>query len=124
MNKVKREREDKTDKTKTYEQILREGTLLAAKLIEKHDDGILTNSSYCLGALSCITGIECKEKTLYVCLDKKDLDNEINLTVYARDNKSKDIYKVLDYAKYEQVFNANNKKQDVVEYTETKYVVL
>ena len=48
MNKVKREKEDKT---KTYEQILREGTLLAAKLIEKHDDGILTNSSYCLGAL-------------------------------------------------------------------------
>lgn len=44
--------------------------------------------------------------------------------IHAKDNKSKDIYKVLDYAKYEQVFNANNKKQDVVEYTETKYVVL
>lgn len=121
MNKVKREREDKA---KTYEQILREGTLLAAKLIEKHDDGILTNSSYCLGALSCITGIECKERTLYVCLDKKDLDKEINLTVYAKDNSTKNIYKVLDYAKYEQVFNEDNGKQDIDKYIETKYVVL
>ena len=41
MNKAKRK-----DKTKTYEQILWEGTLLAAKLIEKYDEVVLANIKF------------------------------------------------------------------------------